>query len=213
LIIPETADRYIPRPLSEEHRRMLERESAISPDVLAERGYFTAARRSEVPLIFTKEYQRRRGLVIPTLAPDGETESYRLRPDTPRRDKKNKPIKYETPTGASNILDVGTWRNLERVRDRLRDLWIVEGEKKADSLVSRGEAAIAIPGVWSWLRDGEPLPCWQHVPLEGRTVYVAYDSDCATNPNVALALERLVGFLKGHGARIQVVYLPEVDDA
>ena len=57
-------------PLSEEHRRMLEEESSISPQVRATRPYYTAARRADVPKVF-KGKQRRRGLVMITLSPSG----------------------------------------------------------------------------------------------------------------------------------------------
>ena len=103
--------------------------------------------------------------------------------------------------------------NLERVRDAAVDLWIVEGEKKADCLTTRGECAIALVGVFNFARNGEPLPCWEYVPLEGRKVYVVYDSDVLTNWQIQLALKRLVAFLEDRGANALVVYLPEVDNA
>jgi putative DNA primase/helicase len=184
---------------------MLEEESSISPQVRATRPYYTAARRADVPKVF-KGKQRRRGLVITTLSPSGER-GYRLRPDTPIKAGR----KYEQPAGVGCILDVHPF-NLERVRDASVDLWIVEGEKKGDSLTTRGECAIALAGVFNFARDGEPLPCWEHVPLGGRRVYVVYDSDVLTNWQVQLALKRLVAFLEGRGATVLVVYLPEVSD-
>jgi hypothetical protein len=191
--------------LSEEHRRVLEEESGISPEVIAARPYYTAAKRADVPEVF-KGKQRRRGLVIPTYSPSGER-GYRLRPERPI----SRGRKYEQPAGVGCILDVHPF-NLERAWDVSVDLWIVEGEKKADSLTSRAECAIALSGVYNWQREGEPLPCWEHVPLDGRTVYVAFDSDVLTNWQVQLALKRLVAFLEGRGARVMVVYLPEVAD-
>lgn len=184
---------------------MLEQESAIGPEVIAARPYYTATRRADVPEVF-KGKQRRRGLVITTLSPSGER-GYRLRPDKPIKPGR----KYEQPAGVGCILDVHPF-NLERVRDASVDLWIVEGEKKADCLTTRGECAIALAGVFNFARDGEPLSCWEHVPLEGRRVYVVYDSDVLTNWRVQLALKRLVAFLEGRGANVLVVYLPEVSD-
>jgi hypothetical protein len=198
-----------PAPLSEEHRKMLEEGSGISAEVIAARGYYTATRRSEVPEMFA-DYQRRPGLVIPTPSPSGAW-SYRLRPDVTRKDKKGRPRKYEQASGAGCTLDVHPF-NLERVRDPAEDLWIVEGEKKADSLTSRRECAISVPGVWNFQARGEALPCWKHVPLEGRRVFVAYDSDLMRNPDVLDALERLVGFLEGRGAAVLVVYLSDAED-
>jgi len=180
-------------------------QSAISPAVVEGRGYRTVEKRDELPEVF-KGKQRRRGLLIPTLSPSGER-GYRLRPEHPITRKR----KYEQPRGVGCILDVHPF-NLERVRDATVDLWIVEGEKKSDSLTSRGECAIALTGVFNFARDGEPLPCWGYVPLEGRTVYVVYDSDVLTNWQIQLALKRLVVFLEGRGANVLVVYLPEVQD-
>ncbi len=125
-----------PLTLSSHHRRMLLDESGISPEVAAERGYYTARRRSEVPEAFPN-YQRRLGLVVPICSPDGRTRSAQLRPDNPRKDRKGKPRKYETPGNSRVVLDVHP-RMLEEVRSGTGDLWITEGVKKADALTSRG---------------------------------------------------------------------------
>jgi hypothetical protein len=210
---PAPASRLTPtpsRPLSPEHRRMLEVESSISPEYIAGRGYYTASRRADVPDAF-KGKQRRLGLVIPTFSPSGAT-AFRLRPNvriSPGR-------KYEQPYGVSSILDVHPF-NLERVRNPRVELWITEGEKTADSLASRGECVISIPGVNNFAQKGsrgmEGLPCWDYIPLQGRTANVVFDSDVLTNPGIQLALERLVTLLEGKGASVYVVYLPEVGDA
>ena len=156
--------------LSSAHRRMLFDESGILPEIAAERGYRTARRRSEVPEAFAG-YQRRLGLVVPVFSPDGATTGAQLRPDRPRKDRKGKPLKYETPGGSKVILDVHP-RMLEEVRSGDGDLWITEGIKKADALTSRGLATVGLVGVWNFQRDGELLPCWDHVNLEGRRARV-----------------------------------------
>jgi hypothetical protein len=83
---------FYPNQLSESHRCQLEVESGISVEVAAERGYYTARSRSEVPDAFAG-YQRRLGLVVPMFSPDGMTRGWQLRPDKPRK----KGPKYETP--------------------------------------------------------------------------------------------------------------------
>ena len=199
-----------PLPLSFEDRQMLEVESSISLEYIAGRGYYTASRRADVPEVF-KGRQRRLGLVIPTFSPSGVT-GFRLRPNvriSPGR-------KYEQPYGVGSILDVHPF-NLERVQNPRVELWIIEGEKTADSLASRGECVISIPGVHNFAEKGsrgvEGLPCWDYVPLQGRTVNVVFDSDTLTNPGIQLALERLVALLEGREASVYVIYLPEVSDA
>lgn len=196
--------------LSPAHRQMLLEESGIDPEIAAERGYWTARNRTQ--LTDRPKYQRRApSLVIPTYSPDGETTRTRLRPDTPRRNRKNKKIKYEQPGGEGLIIDVHP-RNLNRIQDASEDLWITEGEKKADSLTSRGLCAIALFGVECWSKDGELLPCWNSVALSGREIYVAYDSDVMVKPEVLNALERLTGALEARGATVRVVYLPDAED-
>ena len=195
--------------LSDSHRRMLYEESGISPDVAEERGYYTARRRSEVPEAF-KDYQRRPGLVIPVLTPSG-AHRVRLRPDRPRKGKDGRARKYEQAGGVGCVLDVHP-RNLECLQDATVPLWVVEGEKKGDSLTSRGERAVALPGVWNWQRGGAMLPDWQHIALEGRTVYVCFDSDAWSNGNVQMALERLVAVLEDRGAEVLAVHLEDAPD-
>ncbi len=186
---------------------MLLEESGIYPEVAAQRGYRTVRSRTE--LLEFKKYQRRApGLHIPTYSPDGTTTSAQLRPDNPRKDKRGKPLKYETPGGSEVILDVHP-RSMAAVRDPAVDLWITEGVKKGDALASRGECAISLIGVWNWQRGGELLPCWDHVALKGRRVYVVFDSDVMTKEGVQLALERLVTALEGFGTDVRVVYLPD----
>jgi hypothetical protein len=90
-----------PSTLSDSHRRMLFDESGIDPGVAEERGYRTARSRSGTPEIL-KGYQRKPGLVLPTLSPDGTTQSCQLRPDKPRKDKKGKPLKSRNRKGRAD---------------------------------------------------------------------------------------------------------------
>lgn len=196
--------------LSPDHRRMLLEESGISPEIADERGYRTVSSRAELPEF--KKYQRRIGLRLPLYSPDGKASLSQIKPYNPRRDKHGKIIKYETPGGSEMIVDVHP-----RMRDEARngdgDLWITEGVKKGDSLTSRGLCAVALPGVWMYaVKDTggrQLLPCFDHIRLEGRRVYVVYDSDVMAKENVQLALERLVAALEERGADVRVVYLPD----
>jgi hypothetical protein len=196
-------------PLSMEHLRMLSRESGISGPIITGRGYWTATRRSQLKGL--KDYQRRvPALVMPTYSPDGITTSLQLRPDRPRT-RGGKAIKYETPADSLCILDVHPSMHA-RAHEISEPLWITEGIKKGDALASRGCCAISLTGVWNWQRGGEMLPCWEHVALGGRAVFLAFDSDMMVKPEVQLALERLAVALEGRGAAVNVVYLPEVAD-
>jgi hypothetical protein len=198
------------RTLSDSHRRMLFEESGISPDVAEERGYYTARSRSEVPEAF-KEYQRKPGLVVPMFSPDGETVAYQLRTDKPR---KNGP-KYETPGGISPVVDVHP-RMLEEVCNGSGALLITEGAKTGDAATSRGIPTVVLAGVWMWcvpkVKPYRLKPCFDHIGLEGREVFVAFDSDCMSKASVQEALAALVAALKDRGASVKVIYLPDAED-
>jgi hypothetical protein len=189
---------------------MLYDESGIDPGVAAERGYYTARLRSEVPEAF-KDYQRRLGLVVPMFSPDGETIGYQLRPDKPR---KGGP-KYETPGGISPVVDVHP-RMLEEVRHGDGPLLVTEGAKTGDAATSRGIPTVVLAGVWmGFVPKARPYrlkPCFDHVRLEGRQVFVAFDSDCMSKAEVQDALAALVAVLKERGASVKVIYLPDAAD-
>src|SRR4051812_17321625 len=114
--------------------------------------------------------------MIPVWGVDGSLQFYRARPDNSRPDTKRSGrfTKYEQPPDTPLVVDVPPGAR-EYLADTSRRLWICEGEKKADSLVSRGECAVSLLGVWRWKRDGGPLPCWDHIHLVGREVAISFD--------------------------------------
>jgi putative DNA primase/helicase len=195
-----------PGMLSDSHRRMLFEGSGISPEVATERGYRTVKRRAELEEF--PAWQRRLGLYVPMYSPDGTTRGCQIRPDRPRKPN----LKYESPQGSRVIIDVHP-RMLKEVRHGDGDLWVVEGTKKADALVSRGEGAIALAGVWmAHVPKSKPkklLPCWDYIRLADRRVFVAFDSDWRRKVDVHDALEWLVGALEDRGADVRVAYLED----
>ncbi|MDQ3362400.1 MAG: phage/plasmid primase, P4 family [Actinomycetota bacterium] len=199
--------------LDERHRRELVEGSGIDPEIVAGRGYFTVSRPEEAAVLGFSEYQRKLtpALAIPMWSPSDEQVTCQIKPDRPRKGKKGKVVKYETPGGSKVRLDVHPSQN-GRLRDAETPLWVVEGVKKADALASRGEVAVALQGVWCWKRDGTPLEEWEEIVLHGRVVFVAFDSDVTANPKVQAALEGLVGFLESRGATTKIVYLPDAED-
>jgi hypothetical protein len=191
------------------HHQQLIEESAIDPRVVLEREYRTVTTKAELGhLGFSKSQQLVPALLIPMYSPRGELATYQIKADCPRQDKDGKPIKYETPAGSPVRLDVHP-SQVERLKDPKVPLWITEGVKKGDCLVSRGQCAVVLQGVWCWQREGIPLPEWEDIRLHGRQVMVAFDSDVVTNPKVQAALDGLVSYLKvSRGARVKVLYLP-----
>jgi hypothetical protein len=188
--------------LAPHHRAMLEQGSGISPEKISDRGYFTVTDTDDLRELGFADYQLRvPAMVIPIYGVDGRLRFYRIRPDDPRRDldKPGKVVKYEQPTGTGVTLDVPRFAR-PFLSDAGMRLWIVEGEKKADALVSRGECAVALLGVWSWKRDGLPLPKWDSIRLVRREVHIAFDSDAARKVEVQRALSALATYLRARGA-------------
>jgi hypothetical protein len=194
------------RRLLPQHEALIE-GSAISPGVAAARGYRSATKRTELlRLGFGDRQSNVPALVIPVWSGVlGEAASYQSRPDVPRIGRDGRATKYETPGRSSMLLDVHPF-----VREMLQDpgapLFVTEGIRKADAGVSAGLCCIALLGVWNWrgtngLGGKTALADWECIALNGRRVYVVFDSDVMLNPQVHAALARLKAFLEVRGAR------------
>lgn len=197
----------IPRTLAAHHREVLEKGSGISPDVIGERGYWTAYRWQDLDGLNFRGSQKRPecfpALVIPQHGPDGEYTCSVLRWDRPRISRAGKEIKYEQPAGVGLRLDVPP-RCLVGLRDVERPLWWTEGSKKADALASCGAVAVSTPGVDGW-RSPSAIPDLYGIPLKGRLVYCAYDSDVLSKPPVRLAVMALAKWMQQKGAEVYVI--------
>ena len=76
-----------------------------------------------------------------------------------------------------------------------------EGIKKGDALVSVDCCAVSLLGVWNWRGTNDAggktvLAAWESIALNNRRVFIAFDSDVMTKPEVHQALARLSGFLE-----------------
>jgi hypothetical protein len=180
---------------------MLIDESGIARNVAEARGYRTVETKSELKSLgFSERQCNKPGLLIPIYSPTGEIVNYQFRPDQPRIGKNGRAIKYETPSGTRMVLDVHSFAR-KRLSDPSAPLFITEGIKKGDALVSRGRCAVALLGVWSWRgRNGDggltALAEWEYVALNGREVYIVFDSDVILKPEVHKAMVRLKAFLE-----------------
>ena len=151
-------------------------------------------------------------LLIPVYGTTGDIVLYQSRPDSPRIGRRGRPVKYETPTGAGMALDVHPFCR-ESLKDPGVPLFVTEGIKKGDALVSRGLCTVALIGVWNWRGTNEQggktaLAEWEYVALNGRKVYVVFDSDVMEKRKVHAALSRLKAFLERRGASVRLIYLP-----
>lgn len=100
---------------------------------------------------------------------------------------------------------------LELLTDPDAPLIITEGEFKALAATLSGFPTIGLGGVENWhsAREGVPLIAeLDAVKWEGRNVYICYDSDVASKPQVALAAQRLASELAGRGAVVFDAGLP-----
>ena len=203
-------------PLTQVHVEEL-KASGITHEVAKARGYRSVKSSSEVEMLGFKRYQvpqsRMPGLVVPMYNPGSsdQPDSYQIKMATPRT-ARGREIKYETPSGLRNILDVNPAAT-QRIADPTEPLWIVEGLKKADALLSAGQVAVGIAGVWAWRGTNSAggktaLAAFDDIALNGRTVYVCFDSDTFDKPQVRAAMERLVHYLRARGAEAKFLVVP-----
>ena len=202
--------------LAPHHQEMLSKDSGISDDVITARGYKTVETRKELRELGFGEAQSKcaPALVIPIWDVRGEKAFHIMRPDNPRT-LKTKPTKYENPAGAKIVLDVHPHSKPNLGNPEI-PLYITEGSKKVDALVSRGCCAIGVMGVWGWrCTNGAggktALPDWESIALNDRKVYLVFDSDAMEKKEVHLALVRLKAFLESRDTKVMVVYLPQLD--
>lgn len=95
-------------------------------------------------------------------------------------------------------------------------IFITEGELKAASGCKFvREPFIALGGVWNWTskKHKTPLiPDLEAISWVGRMVYIVFDADAATNPNVKKALSAFSRTLAAKGALVHVIDLPPLHD-
>jgi P4 family phage/plasmid primase-like protien len=201
--------------LSAEHYEEVIVSSAVDPEVAAERGYRTLtgtqADRDELGELGYPPHLRERddaypGLLIPMHGAMGDVRGHQFKPRVPRfktnaDQTKTYPVKYETPRGASLVVDIPA-RTRALLESPGTALWITEGVKKVDSLVSRGIAAVGLTGVWNWRSSMGALGDWEDVPIKGRPVVVCFDADANGNRHVQLAMGRLGAWLRSRGASV-----------
>jgi hypothetical protein len=190
--------------------------SAISPEVIAARGYRSVKSRQELRRLGFTEAQSRvcppAALILPTWRPDGEPGLIQMRPDEPRRFADGRIAKYEPPSKERLCLDVPP-----SVRTHIRNpavpLFVTEGVKKGDALASVGACVIALLGVTCWRGTNEnggktSLPDWADVALNDRETFIVFDSDVMRKRAVYFALRSVRDYLQSKGARVFLIYLP-----
>ena len=101
------------------------------------------------------------------------------------------------------------WRAV--MADPTKDVIITEGELKAAAGCQLGYPTMALGGVEMWRarkKDVALLPALAETAWGGRTAYIAFDSDAATNPDVARARRQLAAALTELGAKTKLTNIP-----
>lgn len=209
-IIPHAADASA-ADLSGLHRHTLETGSGIHPRVIEARGYYSATEAEHLQALgWSKKAARHLvpALVVPLHTVDGGDPVYQIRPDNPGTTAEGKPSpKYVGLPGQGPVVDCNPIA-LPELLNPDKEFWITEGCKKADALISAGICCISLSGVWNWRDKNGTLPDWEKIPLKGRQVVIAFDSDTWSKFQVYNALKRLRNFLTGRGASVSVCVLP-----
>jgi len=205
-----------PRTLLDHHRRLLEEASGIDPDVIAERGYWTAMAKDELAEIgFSPSQQRVPALVLPKYSTAGVNGLFEIRPDNPRveqRGGKARPRKYESPTGSRPMIDVHP-RSLPVLGDPSVLLLMGEGIRKGDAAVSVGFHQLNLLGVYGWRGTNDQggkrtLTDFDDIALNDRRLCILYDSDGADDPQVQQGAIRSRDALQRRRAKAFVLFLP-----
>lgn len=188
------------------HKKDLQ-QSGLNEETIEASGIYTSNDKRITELLGVKT--RSWGMVIPYLHAD---EPYvRVKLDEP-----GKGGKYRSPKGSMNRLYFPPNLAPEVLSDATKTLWITEGEKKALKGCQDGLACVAVSGVWSWrTKDGDtsiPIPDLDRIEWQGRPVTIVFDSDAATNKEVARAEMEFARELARRGAIVHSVRLPGAAD-
>ena len=168
-------------------------------------------------------------IVIPYYGPDGALRRYRtpqggelpfarVRWLSPRQtpsmafSKPGKGQRYDQPPRsgvAAYFPRAINWAEI--IGDVSRGIVITEGEAKAICAVKHGIPTIALGGVYSFMTKDAAglLPELEAITWRDRDVYLCFDSDAATNPQVMAAEGRLADELqRARGAKLRIIRLP-----
>lgn len=198
-----------------QHQRLIV-ASGIAPEVAEARGYRSVTQPAVLKGLGFNQSQSRLVpcLLIPIWNVHGELHLHQIRPDYPRQNREGKCIKYETPSGKSLCLDVPP-AALPHIGNPEVPLWFTEGSRKADAAISHGIACcISLMGVWGWkgtnLHGGKvALTDFHAIALNGRKVFLCFDSDVIVKKPVHYALNAFKHYLESRKAHVMIVRLPQ----
>lgn len=100
-------------------------------------------------------------------------------------------------------------------QDPEQEVIITEGELKAAAASLEGFPTIGLGGVWNFRSSKEGvwfLPELEKFDWARRTVYICFDSDYMSKPNICAAINALCDELQERGALIRLLTLPDGED-
>lgn len=199
------------------HRRELCEGSGLTEETILKAGIRSETNPITIGILLGWPKMPKRmgsGIVFRFRDAAGELNGYsRFKPDSPRKDRDGKPIKYESPRGLPNrtYIPPGTFAALANPAIQLL---VTEGEKKSLAADQAGFPCLGLAGVFAWkLKNHERLlPDLELIEWKGRPVKIVFDSDAAEKENVTDAECRLAAQLANRGAVVKIVRLPSGPD-
>jgi hypothetical protein len=125
---------------------------------------------------------------------------------------KKKPLRYGQVSNTLNEIylpPLVDWHDF--LENPAVPLVITEGELKAACATLCGIPTIGLGGVWCFMstKKNKPLlPLLAETVWDGRTVYICYDSDAATNPDIVRAENVLARELTARNATVHITRIP-----
>ena len=211
----QECDHQWPADLRPEHRDYLW-VRGVTPEAARARGYRSVRSGGgrNVDESYAAAYPglpRRSGLLMPLHPLLGGDQRYQLRPDEPRLNSDQKPIKFESQAGFGNVLATSPL-TASALRQETETIIIAEGVTRVDALAAYGIPAVAIPGCYAWRDKNGVLPDFEALRLSGNAFILAFDGDAASNPSVNAALARFARYLRAKGAVVGLLQVPDDDD-
>jgi len=122
-----------------------------------------------------------------------------------------KPLRYNQPPNTVNEVYLPPFIGWADYFKTSHPIVITEGEKKSAKATKEGIPTIGLGGVWCFMstKAGQALlPVFKEMNLKDRPIYICYDSDAATNPDIVAAEAALARRLVDEGAHVYIARIP-----
>ena len=190
-------------------------QRAVPAQIAYHAGLFTVENAQER----SESYHPRAALVLPYHDENGQPMGFdRVRYFDPPvvGGVKKKPLRYQQPTGTPPEIYLPRIEGLNWaavMADQTIPVAITEGEVKSLSAsINSGTPFIGLGGVYMWADNKLPIKMFERFNWDRREVFIVFDSDIDTNPQVQLAEARLASYLLKKRAKVKRARLPAGPD-